>query len=142
MGLNADQIIGLCFLCGFVGLLSILAIFKFGSKSLDRELYHRLIDFREYIEFLDKQKIRSNIPKYLSEITQWWLDKRNEFWASFGQMIIAAVIITIISILLISKTISPEAGLPILSAIASFAIAKGAGSSSRHDGGSDNEKRE
>ncbi len=45
--------------------------------------------------------------------------------SAYGQIILAIFVVMIIAILLITKTISTEAGLPILSAIAGFAIAKG-----------------
>ena len=48
----------------------------------------------------------------------------NEFWTTYGQVVIAILIITVISVLMLTKTVSAEAGLPILSAIASYAIAK------------------
>ncbi len=38
---------------------------------------------------------------------------------------IALLVIVFLTILLLTKTISPEAGLPILSAVSGFAIAKG-----------------
>jgi hypothetical protein len=54
-----------------------------------------------------------------------FLQRRNEFWTTYAQVLIAAVIIVVLTILLLANAISPEAGLPILSGVAGFAIAKG-----------------
>lgn len=51
-------------------------------------------------------------------------EKRNDFWTTYGQILICVFIVCIISLLLLTKVISAEAGLPILSAISGFAIAK------------------
>lgn len=42
-----------------------------------------------------------------------------------GQFVTAILIIIVLSILLLTKTISAEAGLPILSGVSGFTIAKG-----------------
>jgi hypothetical protein len=38
---------------------------------------------------------------------------------------VAVLLLTVLTVLLLTKTINPDAGLPILSAIAGFTIAKG-----------------
>lgn len=54
-----------------------------------------------------------------------YLDKRNDFWQYFGQVALAVLIVVVLAVLLLTKVIiSAEAGLPILSAVAGFAIAK------------------
>jgi uncharacterized membrane protein len=65
------------------------------------------------------------IPRHVANILSDYLERRNEFWTTFGQINIAILLIIILSILLITRSISAEAGLPILSAISGFAIAKG-----------------
>jgi hypothetical protein len=60
-----------------------------------------------------------------SQLIAQYLENRTEFWLAFGQIIVAVLLIAVLAILLITKTINAEAGLPILSAIAGFAIAKG-----------------
>jgi hypothetical protein len=54
----------------------------------------------------------------------------NEFWTTYGQVIIVIIIITLLTVLLLTKTISPDAGLPILSAVAGYGIAKNVGPTS------------
>ena len=47
---------------------------------------------------------------------------QNEFGTTLGQVVVAIVIVVILSILLLTKAISAEAGLPNLSEISKFAI--------------------
>ena len=54
-----------------------------------------------------------------------YLQRRNEFLTAYGQVLLAVLIVIVLTILLLTKTISAEAGLPILSGISGFAIAKG-----------------
>jgi len=49
----------------------------------------------------------------------------NEFWSSYGQIVISLFLIMAVSVLLILRVISAEAGLPILSGISGFAIGRG-----------------
>lgn len=51
-------------------------------------------------------------------------ERRNEFWTTYGQVVLSVFLIAVLAILLLSGTISAEAGLPILSGITGFAIAK------------------
>jgi hypothetical protein len=76
----------------------------------------------------------------LSDAYSDYLQRRNEFWTAYGQIIVAALIIVVLSILLITKTISAEAGLPILSGISGFAIAKGVAMGKTGSSGPDREQ--
>ena len=77
----------------------------------------------------------------MSDIYRSYLRERNDFWDKYGQVIVAIVIIVVLAVLLLTKTISPEAGLPILSAVGGFAIAKTSSisNSSRPRGGPEGE---
>lgn len=66
-----------------------------------------------------------DLPRYLHDSYTEYLQRRNEFWTTYGQVLIAVLIVVVLAILLLTKTISAEAGLPILSGISGFAIAKG-----------------
>lgn len=75
---------------------------------------------------------RKHSPRYSDEMPRLahdsyteYLQRRNEFWTAYGQVLLAILIVIVLAILLITKTISAEAGLPILSGISGFAIAKG-----------------
>lgn len=59
------------------------------------------------------------------QLVTYYLENRIEFWVAYGQIILAILLIVALTILLLTDTITDEAGLPILSAIAGFAIAKG-----------------
>jgi hypothetical protein len=52
------------------------------------------------------------------------LEKRNDFWSVFGQLYISIFLIAAITVLLLTKTINADAGLPLLSAIVAFAVAR------------------
>jgi len=54
-----------------------------------------------------------------------WHSRRSEFWTSYGQLMLSAFVIVCITILLLTRTISAEAGLPILAGVGGFAIGKG-----------------
>lgn len=66
--------------------------------------------------------------KVLTNLVEEYLNRRNEFWTLYGQFLLSAFVIVCITILLLTKTISAEAGLPILSGVGGFAIGKGAAS--------------
>jgi hypothetical protein len=65
-----------------------------------------------------------NIRRHFPDFSKNFLERRNEFWSTYGQITLAIFLATLIAILLLTKTISADAGLPILSAISGFAIAK------------------
>ena len=65
-----------------------------------------------------------NALNLLAEVKRDILEKRNEFWFGSGQILVIVLIITVLTVLLLLDKISPEAGLPILSGISGFAIAK------------------
>jgi len=103
---------------GFTILLTILiniSIFRFKDKVKEN-----LIFSIDYI----KEIFDSGYNNILTDNYNDFLDKRNELFFGFGQIIIIAFIITVITILLLLKIISPEAGLPVLTAVSGFALAK------------------
>lgn len=64
-------------------------------------------------------------PSLLANALDEYLSRRNEFWTLYGQFVLSTFIILCVTILLLTKVISAEAGLPILSGVGGFAIAKG-----------------
>jgi hypothetical protein len=126
-----DQpILWYCLVILAIGVAAMFAIYKFGellararlleAPQLWPEFLHRLF------ELYEKQSFRSNMPQHFVNANAEWLQKRNEFWTTYVQVLIAALIVIVLAILLLTKTISAEAGLPILSAVSGFAIAKSA----------------
>lgn len=64
-------------------------------------------------------------PGLISNALDEYLSRRNEFWTLYGQFILSVFVIVCVTILLLTRVISAEAGLPILSGISGFAIGKG-----------------
>jgi uncharacterized membrane protein len=117
----------LCVLVGGIGVTIIMLIAFFGLRMLQTEEDSFLIAYSDAIRafWRRSEATRPILPRLAVEAQSERLQRRNEFWTSYGQTIIAALIIIVLAILLITKTISAEAGLPILSAVSGFAIAKG-----------------
>ncbi|MBI9055990.1 MAG: hypothetical protein JEY96_19370 [Bacteroidales bacterium] len=125
-----NLIFWICILVALIGVASLLGIYFFGQVILRNHVFKNLQPFRYWEEIFhrsmkDNSYRRENIPQHLAGAYSDYLERRNEFWTTFGQVIIAIVIVIILSILLLTKAISAEAGLPILSGISGFAIAKG-----------------
>ncbi len=99
---------------------------------------HHLFDFVDrlahmIVDLSHKYPVISDrLPQYASDAYSEYLLRRNEFWTIYGQVLTAILIVIILSILLVTKTITAEAGLPILSAVSGFAIAKGASVGKQH----------
>jgi len=114
------------FLVTGITTLVIVGIWRFG-KFLFKQRLFRSKDEDELDKLLiDLIVNKTKKPCYL--LNSWQQDhteKRNDFWTTYGQIVICVFIVCIIAILLLTKVISAEAGLPILSVISGFAIAKG-----------------
>lgn len=127
--MNNDYIIpGSIILVSLLTIGIFLGIWFFGKllykrySSEDRFIYEMLRNLSNNAIInnrSDWNKLLSTFSNYLGDL----LEKRNDFWTSYGQMVICIFIVGILAILLLTKTISAEAGLPILSAVSGFAIA-------------------
>ena len=119
----------LCILVSLVGLAAILGIVWFGQLIFRIQLENRIFGHPFWEEILHCSlkgpPPYDDIPRYVSEGYSEFLQRRIEFWTTYGQVLIAVLIVILLTILLLSKAISAEAGLPILSGISGFAIAKG-----------------
>ena len=125
-----NLIFWVCILVALIGIASLVGIYLFGQVVLKNHVLKDFHPFRFWDEIFhrsmkDSSFRRENIPQHLAGAYSNYLERRNEFWTTFGQVVIAIVIVVILSILLLTKAISAEAGLPILSGISGFAIAKG-----------------
>jgi hypothetical protein len=110
---------------GFISLSVVLYIGKFmANKSIlsTSPAQNDLLD--KVISHYQKTKFKSNFLRHFVGANSEYLQRRNEFFSTYLQVIIAILLIVVIAVLLITKTITAEAGLPILSAISGFAIAK------------------
>jgi hypothetical protein len=117
----------LCILVGSLGLLFVLLILTFGLRLLraEEDAFLRIYSDAMRAFWSGSPTTRPMLPRLAVEAQADRLQRRNEFWTSYGQIVIAALIIIVLTILLITKTITAEAGLPILSAVSGFALAKG-----------------
>ena len=114
-----------------VGLLFLFGLFRFGTTLFGTQSSDLFAELREFLMHgpgPDPRRYRWWTDS-LSNWYQTYLEKRNDFWEHYGQVALAVLIVVVLAVLLLSKVISAEAGLPILSAVAGFAIAKTSGSS-------------
>jgi ABC-type glycerol-3-phosphate transport system permease component len=110
------------------GGLIIALVLVFGFIVFCREAKRTMTTFCYPLESPpDKNTLAALKDSYLDV-----LEKRNEFWFGFGQIVIVALIVVVLTVLLLTEKISPEAGLPILSALSGFAIAKTANTVKRY----------
>lgn len=120
---TADFWLSICVIGGGGG--AVWAMYKFGRSLTERE-FERW--FNEYWHFylLDNQNLpdRQQLLQEFSDMYKGFLRERNDFWDKYGQVLIAISIIVVLTVLLLTRTISPEAGLPVLSGVGGFAIAK------------------
>lgn len=105
-----------------IGLLILACFVYFGF------LLHRIRRFPDgLLEDILHHWLRNRPPdpSLISNALEEYLSRRNEFWTLYGQFILSAFVIVCITILLLTRVISAEAGLPILSGVGGFAIGKG-----------------
>lgn len=115
-----------------VGLAVMAAVFRFGLHIFFRISRYYLQEVEYYLDnLMNGNQPRTNEIKALSDSIADFRERRNEFWSIYGQILLSVFIMIVLTILLITRTITAEAGLPILSAITGFAIAKGVNSSKR-----------
>lgn len=111
-----------------LGIIVLYGVFKFGRDIYNKTLWDAFRVKEQKLSELLLENSPNNSANELKALVDSYSDhreRRNEFWAIYGQVVIAVFIVVILAILLVTRTISAEAGLPILSAIAGFAIAKG-----------------
>jgi Ca2+/H+ antiporter len=108
-----------------VGLLFLYGLYRFGTTLFGHQSSDLFKELREFIMHFGPDKY--NYQWWSEGLSQWhqsYLEKRNDFWEHYGQVALAVLIVVVLAVLLLTKTITAEAGLPILSAVAGFAIAK------------------
>ena len=114
-----------------VGLLFLFGLYRFGTTLFHGQSSNLFAELRDFLMHFGPDTRRSQWwADGLSNWHQQYLEKRNAFWEHYGQVALAVLIVVVLAVLLLSKTISAEAGLPILSAVAGFAIAKTSSTSS------------
>ncbi len=132
---------------GVLGIIVIAGVIWFGKQIYTATLWDAIrVKESRLIDMLlgNSPHNSANELKALVDSYADHRDKRNEFWSIYGQTVLAVFIVITLAILMITKTISAEAGLPILSAVSGFAIAKGTSSgkgSTNNISPDDNEQR-
>ena len=109
------------------GIIVIVGMFAFGLRIYDRRLgdwSHRSI--KSLLYWLEKTNQRPTFD-WRSYWEAWdeVFRLRNKFWELFGQVALSVVVSVIVAVLLLTRTINADAGLPILSAIVAFVVGKG-----------------
>jgi hypothetical protein len=102
--------------------LAIIVVTIFALRKLNRTWEERF--------FICKLEVKGPCNKQedcgvLKEINADFLEKRNEFWSGYGQIIVTMVIITILAVLLLLNKISSEAAMPAMTGLGGFSLAKG-----------------
>ena len=77
------------------------------------------------IIYFEKVQMKSNPLWHLANAEAESLQRRNEFLATYTQTIVAVLLVIVLALLIISKIVEPQAGLPIISAISGYILAKG-----------------
>lgn len=108
-----------------LGIIFLFFLYLFGVRLFSRESYHLPSELYAILhKYISDPKNNMPLMDNLSNWYQSHLEKRNDFWEHYGQVSLAVLIVIILAVLLLTKVITAEAGLPILSAVAGFAIAK------------------
>ena len=116
-----------------VGLLFLFGLFRFGITLFGTQASNLFAELRESLMHFGPGPDPRRYRWWTDSLSSWYqtyLEKRNDFWEHYGQVALAVLIVIVLAVLLLAKAISAEAGLPILSAVAGFAIAKSSGSPS------------
>lgn len=128
--MSGNETLIICALLATLGIIVISGVIWFGfivtKQPKSKGIFPHPI-FEEILHYWGKNGPRysEDIPRLTHDAYTEYLQRRNEFWTAYGQVLLAILIVIVLGILLVTKTISAEAGLPILSAISGFAIAKG-----------------
>ena len=109
------------------GVLIVASLFAFGLRVYN----HRLDDETHFaidrlLHWFDRTDQKPTFDwKFFWAAWDDMLRRRNKFWELFGQVALSVVVTVIVAVLLLTKTIEADAGLPILSAVVAFVIGKG-----------------
>jgi hypothetical protein len=87
--------------------------------------YAKDFDMEFRVLLLDAVKRAIRPDDMIKDLAEQFFTKRNELRTLLGQFVLSSLVIVVVAILLLAQVITAEASLPILSAIAGFAIGKG-----------------
>src|SRR6266446_6079807 len=108
-----------CVLVGTVGcvVIGVIVVFVWGLfKSHEIFRWNAPLYRDALYSSLKDADGRANVLRYFSALYAESFHRMNEFWSAYLQVLVAALLVILLTILLLTKTITAEAGLPILSA--------------------------
>ncbi|MGI9346807.1 MAG: hypothetical protein ACR2PV_02315 [Gammaproteobacteria bacterium] len=100
-----------------MGIITVCTAFHLG-----KHIYNRCISLKRIYCAMHNN---SRCSQDLSDIIQHYFSEKSSFWQNYTQVMVAIMIIVVVGVLLITKTIESDAGLPIITAVGGFALAKG-----------------
>jgi hypothetical protein len=136
-----NPIVWYCAIAVLVGCVVLFIVFRLGQFLAERNVLGIAKVSPEFVErilaYYQQVGMKANLHWHLAEANRDFLQRRNEFWTTYLQVVVAVLIVIVLALLLFTKTISSEAGLPILSAVAGFAISKSTSSNNSSGGEGD-----
>jgi hypothetical protein len=132
--MSEAAILWLCVGVGVFGLLIAAGIVYFGLTLFQLrqapDLAGRLSRIEAYLhEIVARGRLdpahTEAVARTVEAISVDYNQRRAEVATTYAQLLVAAAIVVVLAVLLITNVISAEAGLPILSGISGFVIAKG-----------------
>jgi len=140
-----NPIVWYCAIAVLVGCVVLFIVFRLGQFMAERNVLGVAKVSPDFVErilaYYQHAGMKANLHLHLAEANRDFLQRRNEFWTTYMQVVVAVLIVVVLALLLITKTISSEAGLPILSAVAGFAISKSTSSNNSSGGEGDRERQ-
>ena len=135
--MDNDQIVLLSLAMSVLSLLGLAGALYFGIR-IYRESRSDLQPHWDRALHIALDRAMDQDPNTLFQYVQALSDiiadngqRRNEFWTMSGQILLSVLVIAVLTVLLLTGSISAEAGLPILSGVSGFAIAKTTGAARR-----------
>jgi|GEM_PF-6081411 len=121
----------LCLIAGGIGIWCALLVHRrysiLQNSCLTTEEKCRISFAREAWQMIASRNSR-DLEALIDQLKNAYLEhirQLSESLVSYGQILVTILIVIILAILMLSQVITAEAGLPILSGISGFAIAKG-----------------
>jgi hypothetical protein len=103
---------------GIIGILIVMGLVYAGWRVFKQE-------FEQWLRWWVYDPSHPGTTPDVASVIGEYLSRRNEFWTGTGQFAVSILVVVVLTILLLAKVITAEAGLPILAGVGGFAIGKG-----------------
>ena len=120
--MEETRLFALSIFVGVVGLLVAAGLAYVGWRVFRLEMDRTLDRWMERWVMHEPMRVD---PTIVTSAIEEYLSRRNEFWTVIGQLSVSILVVTVLTILLLTRAISAEAGLPILAGVGGFTIGKG-----------------